>query len=248
MPIGFAIFGSCVTRDAFEISADRTEERRVRLYLARTTINSCLSRPVDFRQLFPAGRDRKFEERCVVDDIFKLHFGQLREAEFDRLIVDLIDERHHVLKVGDAFVCYSVPFTKMAETLGVDLSRHERFSPHDPAIVQSTLERIPEFVTRLREILPPERIVLHEALWARRYRATTGETREFPKERQVEATNAILEEYYAAIRRACPEMSSIRLPEDHILADEAHRWTLEPFHYADSYYAEFIRRLDALTG
>jgi hypothetical protein len=241
-----AIFGSCVTRDAFEIGAGPKRSHDIAVYLARTTINSCLSPPPPFKNLFDSERRNKFEDRCVIADIFKLHFSLLRTKRFDHLLIDLIDERHPILIAGESSLCYSVPFSRMAEAMKLDTGKFERRLPRDKRVVDATLANIPAFLERLRAIVAPERTVLHEALWAPRYRAADGEIRDFANQREIQAANEILRSYYAKIRAECPAMRSIRLDEEHQLADEKHRWTLEPFHYAESYYAAFRTALAAL--
>jgi hypothetical protein len=242
----FAIFGSCVTRDAFELDQAKSGGHRVGTYLARTTINSCLSAPVPFKNLFAAERRPKFEERCVTDDILKRHFDALAEKPFDCLIVDLIDERHPVIVIDGSQLCYSVPFRRMADGFAVDTSTFEKRMPQDPRVVEETLANIPRFIERLTRVVDPQRIILHEALWATSFIAADGARRDFPKKAEIERTNAILAAYYARLKSAAP-LRVIALADELRVADEKHRWTLEPFHYADIYYRAFMVELDRIT-
>lgn len=243
----FAIFGSCVTRDAFELGQSKSGDHRVGNYLARTTINSCLSAPVPFKNLFAAERQPKFEERCVIDDILKRHFDALAEKPFDYLIIDLIDERHPVIVVDGSQLCYSVPFRRMADGFALDTSKFEKRMPQDPRVVEETLANIPRFIERLTRVVDPQRIILHEALWATRFISADGTRQDFPKKAEIERTNAILAAYYARLTSAAP-LRVIALPEEMRVANEKHRWTLEPFHYADIYYRAFMIELDRLTN
>lgn len=245
-----AIFGSCVTRDAFELRSQQSADAdTVALYLSRTTINASLATPVTAP---PAGQpvagQIKFEERCALADLEKTHFQDLRRKRLDVLVVDLIDERHWLLDIGGGEAAYSVPLVKLCEAQGIDHAKFPRTSPTDPGLVERTLANIPTFLARLAQVIDPSRIILHEAVWARRYVATDGTIREFADRRMIDGTNAILDRYFAAMKTACPEMRSIRVPEDQVLGDEAHRWTLEPFHYAESYYREFLRQYDAIAA
>ncbi|MGE3935250.1 MAG: DUF6270 domain-containing protein [Rhodospirillaceae bacterium] len=243
MGLRYAIFGSCVTRDAFDLAQRRGGSDAVVTYLARTTVNACLAAPVSLPA--PAGlAAARFEERCVVADLAKTHFADLGAKPFDFLIVDLIDERHPVLSVDGSLVCRSVPLVRMAAACGLDLSGYEMLMPHDPRIVQATIDNIPKFVAELAAIAPPSRIVLHEALWASHYRAADGALRPFPDPPLSARCNDTLSGYYAAIRAACPQATSIRIDGDALAADERHRWGLEPFHYAEAYYDLFLQRLD----
>lgn len=243
----YAIFGSCVTRDAFDLAQRRGSGDSVATYLARTTINACLAAPVALPAPACTAAAR-FEERCVAADIAKTHFADLAAKPFDVLIVDLIDERHPVLSVNGSLLCRSVPLVRMAAACGLDLSGCEMLMPHDPRIVQATLDNIPRFVAALTAISPPSRIVLHEALWAPSYRAADGALRHFPDLPLIARCNRTLSGYYAAIRGACPDMTAIRIDGDALVADEGHRWGLEPFHYGEGYYDLFLQRLDAGVG
>jgi hypothetical protein len=242
----FAIFGSCVTRDAFELGGPAAAGHRISVYLARTTINSCLAAPVPVRSLFASERREKFEERCVVHDIFKLHFDLLREKQFDYLLLDLIDERHSIIAVDGSYLCYSVPFLRMAQEFKLDTAKFERRAPRDPRVIEATIANIPRFLERLRRIIDPHRIILHEALWATTFLDAEGALRTFPNKVEIVLVNDILSRYYANIKSE-GGLTSISLPEDVRVADEKHRWTLEPFHYADIYYRTFMAELVQLT-
>jgi hypothetical protein len=244
-----AIFGSCVTRDAFEIQQSRAADPdRIALYLSRTTINSCLSDPVKLREFSPAPEHTKFEERCVVSDLEKTHFRELRQAGFDYLLIDLIDERHASLKIGASNVCHSMPFARLAEARGIDIAKYERLLPNDPAAIERTVENIPRFLNRIQAIVDPSRVVLHEANWALNFRAADGTIQPFKHQGFIQANNRILDLYYDRMKAACPGMRTIKVPADCVLGDESHRWTLEPFHYADDYYAQFLRQLDSIMS
>lgn len=242
----FAIFGSCVTRDAFELGGPAATGHRIAIYLARTTINSCLAAPVAVKSLFASERREKFEERCVIHDILKLHFDVLREKPFDYLLLDLIDERHSIIAVDGSYLCYSVPFLRMAEEFKLDAAKFERRAPRDPSVIEETLANIPRFLERLRCIVDPCRIILHEALWATSFIDSEGTLRPFPNKAEIALVNDILAAYYARMKSE-GELISISLPQDVRVADEKHRWTLEPFHYAGIYYRTFMAELVQLT-
>jgi hypothetical protein len=246
MEKSFAIFGSCVTRDAFELGQPTSGAHRVSVYLARTTINSCMSAPVPFKDLFASERQQKFEERCVIDDIFKRHFDALREKPFDYLLLDLVDERHPIIAIDGSYLCYSVPFLRMAEAFKLDPTKFERRAPRDPRVIEETLANVPRFLERLSRIIDLDRIILHEALWATNFIAADGQRKAFANAAEIARVNDVLAVYYARLKSATA-LRSIAVPEDVRVADEKHRWTLEPFHYADIYYRAFMLELDRLT-
>jgi Family of unknown function (DUF6270) len=83
-------------------------------------------------------------------------------------------------------------------------------------------------------------------LWATHFIGADGTRRPFPNMAEIVQVNEVLAAYYARIK-AAGVATSIAVPEDMRVADENHRWTLEPFHYADIYYRAFMAALDGLT-
>lgn len=244
-----AIFGSCVTRDAFELQARLAPgPDTVALYLSRTTINASLAAPVTALGSPPPASVVKFEERCVLSDLEKTHYQELRRKRFEVLVIDLIDERHFLAAVGDGEAAYSVPFMRLCETRGIDHKRFPLTPPSDPAVIARTLTNIPAFLAKLAEIVDTRRVILHEARWAQQYLAKDGSIRPFAQGATVDAFNALLDRYYAAMKAACPEMRAIRVPDADTLGDEGHRWTLEPFHYAETYYRAFLHQYEQIAA
>lgn len=239
----FAIFGSCVTRDAFELAGEPKGEHAIALYIARTTINSCLSPALPVDRIAPTMERRPFEERCVAVDLLKQHFDALARHAFDYLLVDLIDERHSILVSGEACLCYSVPFVRMAQAHGIDTASFERRGALDPRVVEATLANIPRFVRRLASIVPPERILLHEALWSECFLDGAEKVVQFPNREEIRAINAVLSAYYGRIEAQSPAIRAIRPKAEYRLGDAGHKWSLEPFHYTVAYYRDFMRQL-----
>lgn len=241
-----AIFGSCVTRDAFELGVVGEAHYKVGPYLSRTTINSSLASPVAFADLFGGERRKTFEERCVIDDVLKLHFERLEQNPFDYLLIDLIDERHGILAVEGSAICHSVPFMRMAKAFEIDTGKLTRRLSLDPRVIEETLDNIPRFLARLGAIIDPKRIILHEALWATHYRSADSKLLAFEKATEIARINDVLRGYYARFKSEAP-LSAIAPPDEVCIGDEMHRWNLEPFHYSESYYRQFMNQLERLT-
>jgi hypothetical protein len=241
----FAIFGSCVTRDPFELAEASTAGHQVALHLARTTINSCLAMPVPLSDLFLQGFEINREEACVTHDLLKQHFDQLRRSEFDYLLLDLADERHCILAFDGYYLCQSVPFLRIAEKLKLDVSRFARRSPRDPELIAETLANIPRFIERLCFNIDPSHIVLHEALAATTYLDREGELRTFPNKSEISFMNDIFIKYYDKLKSE-GGFCSIALPKDMCVAYVGHRWMLSPFHYTPLYYHRFLAELTRL--
>jgi hypothetical protein len=244
----FGIFGSCVTRDAFELSGEPRGEWTIAVYLARTTINSSLSPAPPIDRIAPTVERRPFEERCVAIDLLKLQFDTLAQHEFDYLLVDLIDERHSILVSGETCLCYSVPFVRTAQAHGIDTSRFERRGALDPRVVEATLSNIPRFMRRLGTIVPPERTILHEALWSECFLDGEEKVVQFPNRDEIHAINEVLSTYYARIEADSAAIRTIRPRPEYRLGDAGHKWSLEPFHYTTAYYRDFMRQLGDIVA
>jgi Family of unknown function (DUF6270) len=238
----FAIFGSCVTRDPFELTEASIAGHRVALHLMRTTINSCLAIPVPLSDLFSRVSTASFDDSCVMHDLLKQHFDQLRQAKFDCLLLDLVDERHCIIAEDDYYMCQSVPFLRMAEKLKLNVAKFTRRSPRDPELIAETLANIPRFIKRLCCNVNPSRILVHEALAATKYFDSEGVLRTFPNEAEIKLMNDILREYYNRLKLE-GGFFSITLPADICVAHVGHRWMLSPFHYTDIYYHYFLDNL-----
>jgi len=237
-----AIFGSCVTRDLFE-------EPRLRPvlgpYFARCSVISAVAPPVSVES------DRvvissDWQRRCVLADFQKTFFDSLERAGPDWLVIDLIDERFDLLSTNGSFVTRSSAF----QAAGLDESGFEpvhRMSPHGSALFE---EAAPEFAERVMAILPPERVVLHRALWCTHYR-NNGDVRAFPLHRLelCRRQNAMLTSGYDALERALgPRTARIELHPERQLADAEHRWELEPYHYEPAYNDRAREQLRSLFG
>lgn len=238
-----AIFGSCVTRDVFEDPALRPSLGH---YTARSSVISAVAPPLPIDE----GRvvlDSAFQRRCVLADLHKTFFDSLAADPPDLLVVDLIDERFDLLEGAGTVITVSsaLQAAGLGENLHPGLRPLRRMSERGCELFD---EAARTFAARAAEIVPPERVVLHRALWAERY--TDGErTHPFPQPRLelCRLQNVMLDRGYDALADAFGDgVRTLRLDPAEHLADADHRWELEPFHYEASYNHEAARRLQEL--
>lgn len=98
MPKNVMLYGSCVSRDAFEVlGSDYT----LLGYVARQSMISALSRPTDL--LDGEALDSAFQNRSLSGDLKSNLLPTLRRfvADIDLLVIDLTDERLGVLRLPD---------------------------------------------------------------------------------------------------------------------------------------------------
>lgn len=236
-----AIFGSCVTRDLFEGPALRP---RLGHYAARTSVISAVAAPV---AIDPerVRLDSAWQRRSVLADFQKTFFASLAGSRPDWLVVDLIDERFDLLRVDGSFVTNSSAL-QVADLGGqtVDAELVKRMSSEGCELFDAAAAA---FAERVTAVVPAERIVLHRALWCPRYRDGDAVV-DFDDRRIEMATrqNAMLTRGYDALAAALGAVASVDVDPATDLADAAHHWKLEPFHYADAYNARASARLTEL--
>lgn len=238
-----AIFGSCVTRDLFEDPGLRPSLGH---YAARCSVISAVAPPlwVDEARVV---LDSAFQRRCVLADLHKTFFDSLAADPPDWLIVDLIDERFDLLVGAGTVVTASsaLQAAGLGENLHPGLRPLRRMSEQG---IELFAAAAPAFAARVTEILAPERVILHRALWSERY--TDGaRVRRFPPPRRelCRLQNAMLNRGYDALAAAFGgDVGTLQLDSHVHLADADHRWQLEPFHYVASYNREAARRLQEL--
>lgn len=233
--INVFILGSCVSRDAFSLGDDGV---RLSGYLARTSLASAFHpwrAPAQVSRVV-GGIQSSFQKRMVLADLNKRASATLRKANFDVLLVDLIDERFNL-------VCRRNDSGKLSwYTLSVELSRlHDGEGRLVPPGSGERWEAWKRGVSQLFEVVPADRIILNRALWAER--AATGESLEgaWP----VADNNALLNRMYDHIE-STGKVRSISYPEG-VVADPGHRWGLAPFHYDKQAYRHMLDRLKCLA-
>lgn len=240
-----AIFGSCVSRDLFE---DPGLRPALGSYLARSSVISVVAPPVAIdpeRVVIESA----WQRRCLLADFQKSFFASLAETQPAWLVVDLIDERFDLLRGEESFVTRSSAFQAagLEDAAELALEPVRRMSPEGCALFELAAA---DFAQRVAAVVPPERVVLHRALWCTRYERD-GEVLDFPRERLelCRRQNAMLTQGYDALEAAFGGRAhSVGLDPERELADAGHRWELEPYHYAIEYNRQAAHRLRQLFG
>lgn len=226
------IFGSCVSRDLFEHPALRP---LLGPYAARSSVISAVAPPVPIRDeavILPSA----WQRRCLLADFHKTHFGQLAAGRPQWVVIDLIDERFDLLRVGGSYVTRSSAFDAagLGDAAEFEFELVRRMSAEGCDLFQRS---VPGFAERILELVPAHRVVLHRALWCTRYRKD-GEVHGFA-ERKLDLCyrqNAMLNRGYDALAEAfAGRAATIEVDPERHLADAGHRWQLEPFHYDAAY-------------
>jgi hypothetical protein len=236
------IFGSCVTRDLFE---DPTLRPVLTRYASRSSVISAVGAPVALdleRVRLPSA----FQRRCVLEDFDKRFLSELERERLDWLVVDLIDERFDVLRTPSSYVTCSSAYSAAGLQVEDDFERVRRLTGEADALFE---DAVASFAERVTAVLAPERVIVHRARWLTRYRDGSA-LRDFAADRVdfAEHHNVALHRAYDALeRRLGGRVPTIAL-DDGYVADVAHRWALEPYHYEPAYNAAAVRRLRGLIS
>lgn len=230
------ILGSCVSRDAFEAAGAGLV---LAGYLARTSLASAFGEqaaPEPLRRQ-ARGLQSSFQRRMVATDLGKEAGQILRAGGFDHLLLDLIDERFPLVRIGGSDRSPTL-VTLSAELASLCRPGGRRVDPGTPLHWAQWCKG----VGRLLEHVPPERIVLNPARWATR--STRGELLQGQDE--IRKANGILDRMYDHLMgrlgiRAITYAGGF-------LADPDHKWGLAPFHYPTEIYIEAMAQLRSLVG
>lgn len=235
---GVLVYGSCVARDTVEFADANSVD--LRGYVAR---QSLLSAGSDALHRLPArlSTTSKFQERMIRADFVGGFLDRLEHLapEIEVLLWDLADERHGVYRFDDGtVVTRSIDNIRMPELEDrfAD-AEHIEFGTDEHFALWG--DRAAAFKNRLQQLVLFERTVVLQVPWA----VLTTEGKPSPWSMGVRAkdANKRYARYYELLRRHGFRM--VRVDEEDVLADPAHKWGLAPFHYSPAVYREVLRQL-----
>lgn len=238
MPVRPRIFilGSCVSRDAFELNGHGLE---LAGYIARTSLASAfLTRPAPPDVRAKASRiASRFQRRMVDIDLRKRALSLIDGAQFDFLLIDLIDERFNLARFGGSNTAPEL-FTLSRELASVS-------GWTGPVVTPGTNQHLSVWkrgVGRLLRTVPAARIILNRAFWASRHE--NGEL--LPNQELIAESNRTLESMYRYLERN--GVGAVVDYPDGISADPGHKWGIAPFHYSTRMYELMIAQLQVICA
>jgi hypothetical protein len=255
-----AIWGSCVTRDAFSLeSRAQTLEQDLSLiyYGARSSWVSQASAPwpgsvqgseqsseqgsgVEY-----GGTVSGFGLRMVQEDFAKSIIDRLVGLQPDLVVLDLIDERLPIARVGRTWLTVS-EYTKQTElgprVLAGAVQTVSMTSPARPALFAVAAKRV---ARRLVRELPNTAFVLNEAP----YTTQVGDGTTLPEPsagwaRELQAAQQPL--IKSVLSQMGDRLLRARAPEEVCLADPDHKWGVTSYHYVEDYYNWLLDTLVAV--
>lgn len=237
--MNISIFGSCVTRDIFNYIKD--ENIKLINYYARSSIVSIVSESLN-KSIYGIDLESKFQRKMVYNDVNKLIFKELDKYNSDILLIDLIDERFGVIKLGK-----NKYITKSAE-----YSRTNEFKKKFKGEIITESNRIDlweksfdKFISLITKKIGMNNIYINECYYCYKYIDNNNQIAEFSNKDYIEQQNKILAHYYKYIRDNYDKVRFLNSNKQYF-ADEKHRWGLSPFHYEEKYYYDLISNLNKI--
>lgn len=237
------IYGSCVTRDAFNLAEAQTRFVPER-YFARSSLASMANPEALFYQSEWIILESGFQKKMLEYELSKTFL----KSEIDPkcyLIVDFIDERFDLIIWEDHFLTRSNEFIRSGLDLKLGGRIVNRFAPES---VEAWKQGCRRFSEKILSHLPQNKVIIHKAYWMDRYRKnevlhpfglkTLRRNRNF---------NRLVRLCYEELEQYLPQAHIIDLSRRGFAADAQHDWGLSPFHYERAYYRAFIDQLTQIV-
>lgn len=238
------IHGSCVSRDTLELSPH--SDLRLSGYFARSSMISAFASARTNLDPFTNRVASGFQRRMLEADTMKLLPSTLMSADFDVLLIDIVDERFHVLARGDERITDSPAFRESRYLDGKSGAWRR--------IVSGGQEHFEEWTHAVDKMLHviamlPKKVevVFLDTDWAVTVAGAAQHTGLLHAGRTPAESNMLYARYREYLRTCLPEGNLIQPPAQVTVSDPNQKWGLAPFHYVQEFYDYVSSRLAALT-
>ena len=235
------IYGSCVSRDIFNLEESRSF--KISDYFARSSMASLCSAPYKNSEALNRIQSA-FRRRMVDNDFSKDLLAAVDKLESaDLILIDLIDERFDLvaLPTGE-MITHS---NELAESGLLAEGGVEGYK----VIPQGSVERrelwlqgMHRFLGLLKDLNKLDAVLVNKVYWASSFELDTQSV--FPVARgEIDKANEDLDWMYGAMERVLDRSQFLNFDKDLLTADEFHRWGVSPFHYCEMYYREALAQI-----
>lgn len=229
LAIRIFIYGSCVSRDAFELNDERF---KLAGYFARSSIASAFTRPVQDR--FSRLIKSNFQSKAVERDFKKALASSLAAVEHDILLLDFIDERFKLFEFPDGGIV-----TMSAELSGIQVltSADGTFiNPHSERKMALWKEGWDKLIGIAKQNARMDTLLVNKVYWA----YTSG-----IDDKKVDEANATLDRMYRYCEISLPPSQFITYDRNIFVSDPNHKWGPSCFHYTEAVYHETLNNIAA---
>ena len=230
-----AIFGSCVTRDAFAFHPDPALE--LCEYIARSSMASAFHDKAaidNWLDCLPR-IESDFQRRMVASDLQKTASHTLEKSQADAVVVDLIDERFRVVRKGHSVATWTSEFSRMA----IDPTTFDEVLAFDSEVKMAMWRTgAKAFIQAVGSRL----LVINRAFWSGTSIDNIEPASQIDVNRANECLQYMYDELYVLARHST-DVAVISYPSDLLVADPGHKWGRSPFHFIPEFYRHAISEL-----
>lgn len=238
-----AIIGSCVSRDPFEVDAE--SRPGIRFYAARTSFASAFCGthfPLSLAEIDTSGLVKSaWQRRMVEQDLSKNLVSSLKSLTAgDTVIIDFIDERFDLMLFKGSIATCSAEFKKavVAMKRPTGLSLLPSGSEEHRRLWQIGFSRFAKIASDLGL-----QVIVNNCLWAERDENGAANS----NQALIARFNAHLK-YMYDFAFANSDYSAVFPDGYEFISAVEHKWQPAPFHFSDSVYRDFNRRIDAILA
>ena len=234
------IFGSCVSRDIFNIEYSR--DFKVSNYYARSSFASLVGKAYENEAALNK-ISSKFQRSMVSNDFSKEVFtAGAKIDKADIILIDFIDERYDLVVFPSGEMITNsdeLATSRLLKEPGLEFRLVKQGSAERREL---WLQGIRKFFDLLKAHNKLNRVLVNKAYWATGFEGKTDTA--YPVDRdKVDEANRDLDWMYDALRNDIREDQFLTFRSGICTASESHRWGISPFHYGDRYYKDALLQL-----
>ena len=227
-----SILGSCVSRDVFNDAP--LEDFTIEVYLARASLGSIFSE-APMRDLYSARITSPFQRRMVKADLAKDVAPQLLATQPDVILLDLIDERFHLMEA-----CPGARFTlsvELRKVLGADAKRFRTISSGSAEFMRHWIDGWERLMSALDGRGLRQRLLVNKVFW----QLQTEGGNKFDEDLCGQANEMLGRMYEHQAQDLLP--NQFLEYGDRLSCPDSHQWGPAPFHFCDASHAFALARI-----
>ncbi|PTU52424.1 hypothetical protein DBB42_10310 [Pseudomonas plecoglossicida] len=239
------IYGSCVSRDIFNLEDSRAF--KLTEYFARSSMASLCSASYENEKALnriPSA----FRRRMVAYDFSKQILTQTEAIQAaDIILIDLIDERFDLVALPSGqIITRSSELVESGLLTDGSVDRFRLIKSGSSEHRALWLQGMHKFIEAIAQQNKLHCVVVNKVHWASRFENTSDTN--FPVSlATIEKANRELDWMYAELARKLEKNQFLHFPPQLFSSDEHHHWGVSPFHYCEQYYKEALTQLKSIA-
>ncbi|WGV19202.1 DUF6270 domain-containing protein [Pseudomonas putida] len=239
------IYGSCVSRDIFNLEESRTF--KLSDYFARSSMASLCSPPYQNEEALnriPSA----FRRRMVAYDFSKQLLTETEKLnDADVILIDLIDERFDLVVLPSGhIITNSSELTESGLLADSCVDGYELIKHGSKKRRELWLQGMQKLLDLLESHGKLDAVIINKVYWASHFEHPTDA--QFPVSfAATEKANQELDWMYNELEKRLEKHQFLQFSPDIMTADEKHRWGISPFHYSERYYKEALALLNTVV-